>query len=83
MAVAIDEAAGRMVSDECGTVAVRQPGGSWAVTGRAGRYDRNQAITALTVAELLATGDEPDSPLVRALEDELTMPAHGYDPEEG
>ncbi|MFF0864191.1 hypothetical protein ACFYUV_20700 [Nonomuraea sp. NPDC003560] len=78
MGFTIDDDAGRMVSDECETVAVRWPDRGWTVTGRRGVYSRNQAISAMTVAELLATGDEPDSPLVRTLEAELVPPAYGY-----
>jgi hypothetical protein len=82
VALTIDDDAGRMVSDECATVADRWPDGGWTVTGRRGIYSRNQALTAVTIAELLATGDEPDSPLVRTLEAELDPPAYGYVPEE-
>lgn len=81
MAIEIND--GFMVSDECETRADRWPDGGWTVTGRRGVYSRNQAITALTVAELLATGDEADSPLVRTLEAELDPPAYGYLAEEG
>jgi hypothetical protein len=34
-------------------------------------FDRNQAITALTVTELLHSGRNGDDPLVRALREEL------------
>jgi hypothetical protein len=34
-------------------------------------FDRNQAITALTVTELLHGGRDGDDPLVRALREEL------------
>ncbi|HEY9369932.1 hypothetical protein [Streptomyces sp.] len=83
MALTIDDDAGRMVSDECATRADRWPDGAWTVTGRRGVYSRNQAITAMTIAELLATWDEPDSPLVRTLEAELDPPAYGYQTVEG
>jgi hypothetical protein len=82
MAIKIDDEAGRMVSDECAAVARRWPDGAWTVTGRRGVYSRNQAITAMTIAELLATGDEADTPLVRTLVAELEPPAFGYVAEE-
>lgn len=54
----------RMTSEDFDTVAERQPDGSWTVTGYLGRaFDRNQAITAMTLAEALATNPPPDSPL--------------------
>jgi hypothetical protein len=45
--------------------------GSWFVTGYPGRaMDRNQAITAMTLAEERAKPD-PDQVLISALESEL------------
>jgi hypothetical protein len=61
----------RMTSDECDTVATRRPDGRWTVTGRPGVYDRNQAITAMTVDELRASGVPATDPLVQMLEAEL------------
>ena len=51
--------------------AQRRTGGWWEVTGWPRFFDRNQAITALTVTELLETGDSNDDPLVVALREEL------------
>jgi hypothetical protein len=46
--------------------------GAWIVSDRSARLlTRNQAITALTVTELLAIGHRPDHPLVLAFEEEL------------
>ena len=46
--------------------------GAWIVSDRSvGLFTRNQAITALTVTELLAIGHSPDHPLVLAFEEEL------------
>jgi hypothetical protein len=43
----------------------------WEVTRWPRFFDRNQAITALTVTELLETGRNNDDPLVIALREEL------------
>jgi hypothetical protein len=46
--------------------------GAWIVSNRPGRLlSRNQAITALTVTELLEIGHRSDHPLVLAFEEEL------------
>jgi hypothetical protein len=46
--------------------------GAWIVSNRSARlFTRNQAITALTITELLAIGHSPDHPLVLAFEQEL------------
>jgi hypothetical protein len=45
--------------------------GWWEVTHWPRFFDRNQAITALTVTELLATGHSVDDPLMTALREEL------------
>jgi hypothetical protein len=46
--------------------------GAWIVSDRPGRlFTRDQAITALTVTELLAIGHRPDHSLVVAFEEEL------------
>ena len=52
-------------------VAKRRPGGWWEVTGWPRFFDRDQAITALTVSELLEMGHDSDDPLVSALREEL------------
>jgi hypothetical protein len=46
-------------------------GGRWEVTHWPRFFGRNQAITALTVIELLATGHSNDDPLIVALREEL------------
>jgi hypothetical protein len=46
--------------------------GAWVVSDRSARlFGRNQAITALTITELLAIGHSPNHPLVLAFEEEL------------
>jgi hypothetical protein len=47
--------------------------GAWIVSSEPGRrlFSRNQAITALTVAELLSAGSAEGDPLVTALRGEL------------
>ena len=46
--------------------------GAWIVSDRPGRlFNRNQAITALTVTELLEIGHRSNHPLVLAFEEEL------------
>jgi hypothetical protein len=49
----------------------QRPGGWWEVTHWPRFFDRNQAITALTVTELLEAGRANDDPLVIALREEL------------
>ena len=71
MALTINHDAGAMTSTVCDTTATRQPDGTWTVTGRDGVYDYNQAITAMTVDELLASGVPAADPLVQMLESEL------------
>lgn len=51
--------------------ATERAGGWWEVTCRPRFFDRNQAITALTVAELLENGRDSSDPVVAALCDEL------------
>ena len=63
MALEID---GRVIA-----TANKRGGGWWEVTYWPRFFDRNQAITALTVTELLETGYRNDDPLVTALREEL------------
>ena len=49
----------------------RLTGGWWEVSHWPRFFDRNQAITALTVTELLETGHRNDDPLIVALREEL------------
>jgi hypothetical protein len=45
--------------------------GWWEVNHWPRFFDRNQAITTLTVTELLESGRDSDDPVVRALREEL------------
>lgn len=45
--------------------------GWWGVSHWPRFFDRNQAITALTVTELLESGCGSDDPVVKALREEL------------
>jgi hypothetical protein len=60
------EVGGRIVA-----TARERADGWWEVTHWPRLFDRNQAITALTVTELLASGYPADDPLVTALAEEL------------
>jgi hypothetical protein len=51
--------------------ATERAGGWWEVTHWPRFFDRNQAITALTVTELLETGRDSGDPLVVTLGQEL------------
>jgi hypothetical protein len=55
-------------------VARERSDGWWEVSHWPRFFDRNQAITALNVAELLHSGHDRDDPLVRALHEELRVP---------
>jgi hypothetical protein len=56
--------ANRMTGDRSGHVADRLPDGRWTVTSHPGhRFDLNQAITALTLAEILSTAPPPGDPM--------------------
>ncbi len=52
-------------------MAKRPHDGSWQVTGWTQPFDRNQAITELTITELTANGLSSDHPLITALREEL------------
>lgn len=51
--------------------ATERVGGWWEVTHWPRFFDRNQAITALTVTELLESGRDSNDPVVAALRREL------------
>lgn len=51
--------------------ATERAGGWWEVTHWPRFFDRNQAITALTVTELLENGRQSNDPLVTALRQEV------------
>ena len=56
--------------------ATERVGGWWEVTHWPRFFDRNQAITALTVTELLESGHDSNDPVVAALRQELlSVPA--------
>ena len=49
----------------------KQADGWWEVSHWPRFFDRNQAITALTVTELLESGRDGSDPVVKALREEL------------
>jgi hypothetical protein len=49
----------------------KRPDGWWEVSYWPRFFDRNQAITALTITELLDSGLDSNDPVVRALREEL------------
>ena len=51
--------------------AAERAGGWWEVTSWPRFFDRNQAITALTVTELPESGRDSDDAVVAALREEL------------
>jgi hypothetical protein len=51
--------------------ATERAGGWWEVDYWPRFFDRNQAITALTVTELLEDGRDSSAPLIQALREEL------------
>jgi hypothetical protein len=59
------------VAGEVIATARQRPDGWWEVTSWPRFFDRDQAITALTVTELLESGHTNDDPLVIALREEL------------
>lgn len=73
----------RMTVDGLDIVARRCPGGRWIVTGCGPRvFTYNEAITALTLAEALASNPPPDSLLwlhIRSWKRELGYPIHPAD----
>jgi hypothetical protein len=74
MTITINDDEGVMALDVGGDViatARERAGGWWEVTGWPRFFDRDQAITALTITELLETGRTRDDPLVTALREEL------------
>lgn len=72
MAIKIDDDLMTLeINDEVLSEARRRPGGWWEVTYWPRFFDRGQAITALTITELLETGHGSDDPVVVALREEL------------
>ena len=68
------------INDDCMTLEIngeivagarRRPEGWWEVTCWPSFLNREQAITALTVTELLETGRDAGDPLLAALREEL------------
>jgi hypothetical protein len=60
------EIGGRVIA-----TARQRTGGWWEIDYWPRFFDRNQALTALTITELLETGRGSDDPLVVALREEL------------
>ena len=58
-------------SDRTIATARKRADGWWEVSHWPRFFDRNQAITALTITELLHSGRDSDDPLVHALREEL------------
>lgn len=57
MSLRIDDETGRMTSDRTAHRAIRNVDGSWTTTWlAAAELDRNQATTAMTIAETVAAG---------------------------
>jgi hypothetical protein len=72
MAIKIDEECMTLEINGAVIATARQlPGGWWEVSHWPRFFRRDQAITALTVTELLETGYRSDHPLVVALRGEL------------
>lgn len=72
MAIKIDDDQMRLLVDgKLIAVAERQSGDWWEVNYLPKFFDRNRAITALTVTELLEIGYANDHPLVTTLREEL------------
>ena len=59
------------VNGEIVAQATRRPGGRWEVSHWPRFFDRDQAVTALTITELLESGHSAGDPLVAALREEL------------
>lgn len=49
----------------------KRPDGWWEVGYWLRFFDRNQAITALTITELLDSGHDSNDPIIQALREEL------------
>jgi hypothetical protein len=72
MTIKIDDDAMTLeINGEVIARAAKRSGGWWEVSCWPTFLDRNQAITSLTVTELLASGYSTDDPLVTALREEL------------
>ena len=72
MAIKIDDDCMTLeINGEVVSEARRRPDGWWEVDYWPRFFERDQAITALTVTELLETGHASDDPLVVALREEL------------
>ena len=68
------------IHDDCMTLEIngeivaearRRSGGWWEVSHWPRFFDRDRAITALTITELLETGRDADDPLLATLREEL------------
>lgn len=72
MSIKIDDDFMRLeINGKTVATAQRRAGGWWEVTHWPRFFDRNQAITALVVTELLESGPDSSDPLVLSLREEL------------
>ena len=72
MAITIHDHFMSLEIDDCVVATARERSdGWWEVSHWPRFFDRNQAVTALTVTELLEAGHDADDPLVIALRAEL------------
>ena len=81
MPIRIDEGVMRLEIDgRIVATATEWAGGWWEVTYWPRFFDRNQAITALTVTELLETGRDSNDPVVSGPPSGATQPARWSGP---
>ena len=71
MSIKIDDDSMYLEIDGIVIATARECTDGWEVSNWPRFFDRNQAITALTVTELLHGGRDGDDPLVQALREEL------------
>jgi hypothetical protein len=71
MAIKINDDSMRVEVDDSVIATATRFSGGWSVSTWPGVLTRNQAITALAIAEYLATGHGEDDPFVAALRAEL------------
>jgi hypothetical protein len=72
VAIKIDDDFMRLKADGAVLAVARRLSGSWWEVSHWPRFfDRNQAITALTITELLESGRDSNDPVVCALREEL------------
>jgi hypothetical protein len=71
MAIKIDDDSMSVDLDGAVIATATRTGDCWAVTDYPAALTRNQAITALMIAEYLTTGRDENDPFVIALREEL------------